>query len=196
MIYAYKKGRSKTAYTEGFALAQQRATAAEELYRGLDGGEIESYKLSIPQRYARLETDKRSSVEEVEDVPHYEIHIMDQVGNINSRDKTLAYFRLPHGGSMFSIILNRDGSVGFAKHEHKFILRVSDELDRRIVLGFCKMYSGNIASIAYGKNRYRKDKDAAWLRDEAASYNAGKQPKRIKSGCYGECGIFTNIQLI
>lgn len=204
MIYAYNKGRSNTAcINEGFAIAQQRAIAAEELYRKLDGGEIENHKLCIPKKYARLESSKRIKTSEVEEVPHYEIYLPSQVGEFNNRDKTLVYFRLPDMEQMFSVILHKDGTVGFAKHEHKFILRVSDELDRRIILGFCKLYNGNISSICYGSNRYYINRDVSWLQDEAANYNASKQPKRVKSGCYGasniaygECGIFTGVALI
>ena len=200
MIYAYNKSRSNTAcINEGFAVAQQRAIAADELYRKLDGGEIEAHKLVIPRNYARLETGKRSRLNEVEDLPHYEIYLPTQVGGFNNRKETLVYFRLPNVNNLFSVILHKDGSVRFAKHEHKFILRVSDELDRRIILGFCKMYGGNISSICYGNGGYYANRELNWLKDEAVSYNASKQPKRVKSGCYGaygECGIFTNISLI
>ena len=78
---------------------------------------------------------------------------------------------------MFKIILHTDGGASFEKSEHKYMLRVTDELDRRIILGYCMMYQVELRWLSYG------DKKPMW-RDysNALNYRADMMAKRLKHG--------------
>ena len=72
-----------------------------------------------------------------------------------------------------------DGGVGFDKMFHKDIIRETDALDRRIILGFCLKNYGLLLSASY-KNGHKGCKSG--LETQAKWYKADNMPKRFKTG--------------
>ena len=169
---------------------------------------LNEYALYIPRAYARGESNKLVSHDEVSKIPHSTLYIERQIGRSYTRKPTYVYWELPKTKRLVAIVLYPDGGVEFKKDEHKFIIRETDELDRRIILGFCKKYQSSL------KDECHRDADVEpnWhLWAKAELYNASKMPKRIKTGKgsgdltwfyknmlepYEECGIFSNLQFI
>lgn len=137
------------------------------------------YALYIPKQYARGEVKEYPSREELESgkMPRYELYVTDQVGSTYCRRNTYIYLKLP-SGKMVAIILYPDYGVGFEPRDRKYILREYDQLDRRIILGFCRYCQSQLREACHGE----ADRKEWWLKMEARCYNSKKQPKRIKQG--------------
>lgn len=144
---------------------------------------LNEYKLMIPKAYAREETSKRPS--DVEKVPHYELYIERQIGSVKNRRGAFVYWKLPKSGTMVAIKLYPDGGADFQKEYHKIILRETDELDRRIVLGFCILYHSALYDECFS------DKDPShWIKSYASLYTASKMPKRLRKGASKDMSEF------
>lgn len=170
----------------------------------MESSNLLEYKLCIPKAYAREESNK--APKNAEDVPHYELYIERQIGTSRNRRSTYVFWKLPKSGRLVAIEFFMDGGVDFKKDEHKYILRETDELDRRIVLGFCLKYEGTLLDECYSD-----DEPSTWLNYYARTYQASQMPKRLKHGNrgnnftwfykgslrpYEECGIFKNVLFI
>lgn len=144
-----------------------------------DTSDIENntYKIMIPRAHARMETNTKPNIDELESVEHYTIYIVKQIGSIQNRRDTILFCQFPSSDRLFKVILHTDGGASFEKSEHKYMLRVTDELDRRIILGYCMMYQVELRWLSYG------DKKPMW-RDysNALNYTANEMPKRLKHG--------------
>lgn len=137
---------------------------------------LDVFPIYIPRDYARGETDEKPDTNEVPNIPHYTLYIMNQP---SIKKDNIIIYELPSGLKV-SIILYRFGGVDFDKDSRKNVLRETDELDRRIILGFCKYYNSNIGFAADDINNnkiFRKS-----ITDYAASYRHTMMPKRIKRG--------------
>ena len=165
----------------GFGELQNRAIATKNLSTRLDDSDSYGWKICIPKKYARMESKKRVTPENVHTVDCYEIYITRQIGSSRNRRNTFIYIKFPNHDKLFTVILYADGGVGFAKHDHKYVLRVSDEIDRRIILGFCRMYQHNLTKYCY-EDTNEPDR---WILYNASSYTIDQMPKRIKSGSEG-----------
>lgn len=138
----------------------------------------EGFELRIPKARARGESKDMISKEKIQYVDHYTLYIRNQFGSPYVRKDTDVYFKLPSGFTC-RIIIHMDGGASFDSKFHKEILRETDELDRRILLGFCILYDVELKHASHRKLD-------TWLQnvlEEAAlNYTASKMPKRIKSG--------------
>lgn len=142
---------------------------------------INEYTLLIPRDWARGESKEYLGTQErVAEVPHYELHIERQVGSHRNRRDTYIYLRLPKSKMLVNIVLHMDGGVSFDKKFHKYVLREMDELDRRIILGFCDKYFHILVDACYSDEGLDP-----WLGQYAATYKASDYKKRIKSGSKG-----------
>ena len=168
---------------------------------------LKEFKISIPMAYARGESSKRVSLDEVEDIPHYEIYVERQVGTSRNRRDTYLYLKLPKSGMLVTIILYMDGGVGFDPKFHKYIIRELDALDRRVILGFCLYNEYSLLTACY------REEDHIWNKDlirKGLDYKVSMMPKRLKTGSrgndftraysnlepYEEFGIFSNVAII
>lgn len=170
---------------------------------------VEDFILRIPRDYARGNTTTRPTYKKICEVPHYELHITHQVGSSYTRKPTYVYWTLPKSKRLVAIVLHPDGGVEFKKDEHKFIIRETDELDRRIILGFCKKHQSSLTDACHD---FERGEDYYWdLVARASIYKASDMPKRIKTGKgssdltwfyknslepYEECGIFDEVHFI
>ena len=138
---------------------------------------LSEYAIRIPKAWARgEENDRPKSFEEVENIPHYELRIEKQIGSSRNRRDTYIYFKLPKSGKFIAIVLHMNGGVSFKPDEHKLLIRETDELDRRIILGFCKKYQYTLKDACYS------DYESYSAKSDALCYRASKMPKRIKQG--------------
>lgn len=141
---------------------------------------INEYTLLIPKEWARGESKHYlGTQEEVEKIPHYELHIEPQIGSWKNRRDAYIYLRLPKSKMLINIVLHMDGGVSFDKKFHKYVLREMDELDRRIILGFCDKYFDILVKACYSEDR------DPYLDSRASIYQASEYKKRIKSGSKG-----------
>lgn len=168
----------------------------------IEPSSLNEYKICIPKAYSREET--KNMPMDAEKVPHYELYIERQIGTVRNRRSTYIFWKLPKTGRMVAIELFMDGGVDFKPDERKYILRETDELDRRIVLGFCLGHQEALRYACYS------DKKDIWLAGDARHYKASDMPKRIKRGkwdCdftdfyidlepYEEMGIFSECKFI
>lgn len=173
---------------------------------------LNEYALRIPKAWAREETDNRpTNPEDVINIPHYELRIEKQIGSYRNRRDTYVYFKLPKSGTYISILIHPDRGVSFDKRFHTALIRETDELDRRIILGFCKMNDESLKRASY------EDYEDEHLKSRALCYKASDMPKRIKQGPYswtlfaeplkpyeefanydnsGELGMFSRVQFL
>lgn len=167
---------------------------------------LEGYSIHIPRAYAREETKEKP--DDPSEVENYELFIDKQMGSSATPRPTNIYWKLPKSGKYIVIELYRDGGLDYKPGpEHSFALRETDELDRRIVFGFCKKYRSTLISACH--SRYR-DNDLGII-NAARYYKASDMPKRIKIGKgkddlswfykysvqpYEEIGIFSECQFI
>lgn len=141
---------------------------------------LNEYALLIPRDQARGESDIYTGTqEEVSKIPHYELYIERQIGSWKNRRDAYVYLRLPKSKMMINIVLHMDGGVSFDKKFHRYALRELDELDRRIILGFCDKYHNLLVQACYS------DKPDDYLLHLAATYRASDYKKRIKLGSKG-----------
>lgn len=164
-----------------------------------------SYEIPIPRAHARMEDETRVLPDHALTIEHYSIYITKQIGSIHNRRDCYIYCKFPSNDRLFKIILHTDGGVSYEKSEHKYMIRITDELDRRIVLGFCKKYQGQLKMACYSDER----KANIFILKHAADYTYRMMPIRIRSGSVGnnfdysnlkpyeECyNIFTNVAFI
>ena len=141
------------------------------------------FSIIIPRAYAREESDKRIfDIEDAKKVDHFELFIRRQVGTYRSRRNAYVFFKLPESGRSVSVVIYPDSTgVEFEKSLRKYVLRELDELDRRIILGFCRKHAKNIFNACYTdiNKLYRYDE---WLQKDGLEYRASMQPKRIRAG--------------
>ena len=148
-----------------------------------------SYALRIPKAWARGEADSRpTNTDDVEQIPHYELRIVRQIGTFANRRGSYILFKLPKSGKYIHIIIHPDSGVSFDKSFHTLLIRETDELDRRIVLGFCKKYSNSIKHSSY------EDRENGYLQSCALCYRASDMPKRIKQGPYGWSTVLSPLK--
>ena len=142
---------------------------------------LNEYSLLIPKEWARGESDYYTGTQEkVAEVPHYELHIERQIGTYRNRRPAYVYLRLPKSKRVINIILHTDGGVSFDPKFHKYAIRELDELDRRIILGFCDKYHTNLVHACYS------DEPDTHLQHLAATYKASYYKKRIRQGSSGK----------
>ena len=138
---------------------------------------LNEYTLLIPKEWARGESDYYTGTQEkVAEVPHYELHIERQIGTYKNRRPAYVYIRLPKSKKLINIILHTDGGVSFDPKFHRYAIRELDELDRRIILGFCDKYHANLVHACYSDER------DSYIDHMAATYKATDYKKRIKQG--------------
>lgn len=188
----------------GASYQQQLNTNLIKLDRELDDTEYFNFKIMIPRDHARMESDKPVHPNDVENVEHYTIYITKQIGTSRNRRDCFLYCKFPGSDRLFKVILHMDGGVSYDKMEHKYMLRETDELDRRIIIGFCKLYQHMLKNYCYDYH----DKPDWWILSYAAEYTHKDMPKRIKTGSMGnnfpykdlkpyeECNIFAAVALI
>lgn len=141
---------------------------------------LNEYTLLIPKEWARGESDHYTGTQEkVAEVPHYELHIERQIGTWKNRRDAYVYLRLPKSKKIINIILHMDGGVSFDPKFHKYAIRELDELDRRIILGFCDKYHNLLVQACYSDER------DSYVDHLAATYKASEYKKRIKQGSKG-----------
>lgn len=144
--------------------------------------EFEGYPILIPRAYAREETSVRTrKPEEIEKIDHYTLYITKQIGSVQTRRDTFVYIKLPQSGNYIPIILHVDGGVSFQPITKRLALKEFDELDRRIILGYCRKFHSTLvweSHNGYGRHKF-------YLQQEAAYYKASHQPKRFKLGSEG-----------
>ena len=141
-----------------------------------EGGKY-SYAIHIPRAYARMETNVRPDFKDLENIPNYTLYITRQVGSILNMRDTNIYYRLP-SGRLVRILLHPRGGVSIDKLDHKYLIRETDELDRRIVLGFCLLNYTELKSECYDDKPFK----SLHLEDAAFNYRCSKMPKRLKLG--------------
>lgn len=176
-----------------------------KLNNNTEDSEYFCYEIPIPRAHARMEDTSRVLPNEVNALEHYSIYITKQIGSVRNRRDCFLYCKFPSDDRLFKIILHMDGGVSYEKLEHKYMLRVTDELDRRIVLGFCKKYQGLLKTYCYSDER----EPNMFILKYAADYTHKMMPVRIKSGSAGNnfhyphlepyeenCNIFANVVLI
>lgn len=143
---------------------------------------INGYSILIPRAYAREESDvKVRKVDEISKIDHYKIYISRQIGSIQTRKDTYVYVKLPESGNYIPIILHVDGGVSFHPVNRKYALREFDDLDRRIILGYCRKFHSTLTKECHDDSK----KSKFYLQTEASYYRASHQPKRFKLGSEG-----------
>lgn len=152
-----------------------------KLNNNTEDSEYFSYEIPIPIAHARMEDSSRVLPDQVNALEHYSIYITKQIGTIHNRRDCFLYCKFPSSDRLFKVILHMDGGVSYEKSEHKFMLRVTDELDRRIVLGFCKKYQGQLKMACYSDEQ----EPNIFLLKNAAEYTHKMMPVRVKSGSAG-----------
>lgn len=148
--------------------------------------DYDGFWLKIPRSHARMETEKVPfKLKDIENDPCYEFYLFRQLGTYCSRRDTIVLYKLP-SGRLISIILYRDGGVDWNKDERKYVLRETDELDRRIILGFCRKYQDTMFEITRKEiEEYKFCTSRFWLQEEALFYTYKMSPKRFKKGSLG-----------
>lgn len=114
-----------------------------------DDETTETALLRIPRQHARTNTPYEKGFEGLDDVECYRLHIFSQVGDpYNTRRDTYIILELP-SGLMVPIILYWNGGVDFDPAGRKYINREYDELDRRIIRGFCTRYKNSLKCMSH-----------------------------------------------
>lgn len=150
--------------------------AINKLNRDIEDSEYNVRELCIPRDHARMENNKSVPLEECKNVDHYSIYITEQVGTIRNRRDCLLLCKFPTSDRLFGVYIFMQGGVNYVKDEHKYMLRVTDELDRRIVLGFCLKYQDQLKRACYDHG----PREDHYLELAAADYTHKMMPLRIK----------------
>lgn len=154
------------------------------------------YEIRIPIAHSRGETDYLPSIndDEAKDLPCYQLYVTTQVGEYayNMPKDTFIYFRLPKSRKLVPILVHPSRGAQFMRDTRKYVLRETDELDRRIVLGFCDNYRSHLVSDAHN---YEVD-DSKWLKDQAWYYYYKRHAKRFKRKVSLEISIFSDVEFI
>lgn len=99
-----------------------------------------------------------------------------------SRRVANVFFKLPKSGRTVSVVIYPDGTgVEFERSLRRFVLRELDELDRRIILGFCRKWASNLHFACYHDD-YDSTRIKESLQQCGLEYKASMQPKRIRAG--------------
>lgn len=165
-------------YHRGPAYNQRLVSGLRRMNQDISDTDTFNWEIKIPRQYARMESDEKVKHTEVDGVDHYTIYITKQVGTPRNRRDCFLYAKFPNSNRLYKIILHMDGGVSYEKSEHRFMIRETDELDRRIVLGFCKIYQGNLVQYCYSDS----SEPDLWILRNAASYRSNHTAKRIKQG--------------
>lgn len=161
-----------------------------------DNENIKTRTIRIPREYARNNTPYPCTYETLEknNVECYELILFSQVGDpFITKKPTYILLKLPESEKNNSkkyakIIMNHDGRVEFEPSERRYVLRVYDELDRRIILGFCTKYRDDLEIISH--SNIDEDIELPTSIDiHAKYYTADKMPKRLKTNRMGNRDI-------
>lgn len=177
-------------YHRGPAYNQSVGAGIKRLNHSIDDSEYFNWAVRIPRDYARMESDEKVKTNEVELVDHYKIYITKQIGTPKNRRDCFLYCQFPNSARLYKVILHMDGGISYEKSEHRYMIRETDELDRRIVLGFCKLYQGNLLTLCYSDNP-NPDK---WMLNNGASYRCNMVAKRIKQGSENNNYPYKNLK--
>ena len=175
-----------------------------------DDEKTETALLRIPRQYARTNTPYEKGFEGLDDVECYRLHIFNQVGDpYNTRRDTYIILELP-SGLMVPIILYWNGGVDFDPEGRKYINREYDELDRRIIRGFCLKHQTSLKELSHSPIKSKIVDD--WVGSYALHCSENQFNKRLpKSGRtgvhmkylhpkqlkpYEESGIFNNVRFL
>lgn len=192
MIYSIKTPNIINEYYHNEIVYNNKKIDAELQARYVKDKDNSLYigSLYIPRAYAREET--KIAPKDASLVDHYEIALIRQT-NDSEKTSTYVFARLPKTGEFVAVELFKFGQgADFLKRDHAKILRGTyDELDRRIILGFC---IANAKSLILNSHIVEND-IVMWLRPEAKFYKASDQPKRLKKG-YRENGIFSDVEFL
>lgn len=150
--------------------------AIRDINCSIEDTDCNLYELCIPRDHARMESCKRVCIEDARCINHYSIYIAEQIGSVRNRRDCLLLCKFPTSDQLFGVYLFMEGGVNYVKYEHKYMLRVTDELDRRIILGFCLKYQDQLKRACYNHTR---DQDG-YLLLAAADYTYKMMPVRIK----------------
>lgn len=176
---------------------------------------LNEFEVRIPIESSRKGKGALSpSSDRINSVPCYQLYVEEQIGTSRNRRDTNIYFKLPKSGKLIRIILHMNQGVSFDPLYHKELLRETDELDRRIVRGFCLKYQSTLMDACYPPYNSRSDYQRE-LKLHGLHYRCTDMPKRLpRSGDQGidssrfwkdlkpyeesnvDCGIFSNIVFI
>lgn len=173
-----------------------------------DNEEINVALVKIPREYARENKHFNPYEIDIDTVECYELFLYHQVGEymITKKD-TYAFIKLP-SGKLVNIILYHDGGVEFDPAQRKYVLREYDELDRRIILGFCIKHQEAIKNTSHKLLDNEDSFGLEYLRHKAIGFNEKDLNKRLKTGRtgiyarrldarepkpYEEMGIFSEV---
>lgn len=161
-------------------------TALRNLDRDLADANPSIRVLRIPVANARLESSSEiTKLSDLDNLECYKLFLPEQIGVSSDTKHNLngnfIFFKFPKSDSLRTLLLYSDGGIDFVKYEHKFILRESDELDRRIIAGFCKLYNMQITEYCE-TGKVEQGIHGPYLEYEAMKYTSKMQPKRLKLG--------------
>lgn len=192
MIYSIKNPNIINEYYHNEIVYNNKKIDAELQARYVKDKDNPLYigSLYIPRAYAREET--KIAPKDASLVDHYEIALIRQT-NDSEKTSTYVFARLPKTGEFVAVEIFKFGQgADFLKRDHTKILRGTyDELDRRIIKGFCIK---NAKSLIFNSHTVENG-IVMWLKPEAKFYKASDQPKRLKS--YKEdYGIFSDVEFL
>ena len=155
--------------------------------------EFDGYSIYIPRAYARGESNEWiRRPEEIHNLDHYELRITRQIGSVQTRRDSFVYIKLPKSNTSAAITLHNDGGISFHPSTKRLVYREYDQLDRRIILGFCRKFQSILFSACHDESF----KNRNWLEYQASRYRATDQPKRFKLGSEGNdfSRFYKNLQ--
>lgn len=108
-----------------------------------------SITLRIPRECARNNIYCFDRIEDLSYIECYEIYIFNQVGDaLLTKKDTYLLLELP-SGRIVNILLYHDEGVDFDPAQRKYILKEYDDIDRRIILGFCIRYKNSLKCLSH-----------------------------------------------
>lgn len=132
---------------------------AQNIINETTESELTGYSILIPKAYAREENNDRiRNVDDIKKMDHYELVVTRQIGSVQVRRNTYIYLKL--SSRYVPIVLFMDGGVDFDKMHRKYVLREMDEIDRRVVLGFCRKFQSALFAACH---RDEEESDKYWL---------------------------------
>ena len=158
---------------------QKAIEGINRMERGLNNTDSHIHEILIPRDYARMEVDHRPSKDNLHSIPHYTIYIIRQLDN-RPRTDCMVLCKFPNSDKLFKISLLVHGGAQYDKTEHKYMIRETDELDRRIVLGFCILYQNALEQACYSDSN--DPKTYSYIDYYGYSYTAKMMSKRLKTG--------------
>lgn len=149
-----------------------------DFYEGIPG-----FWLYIPRAHARMETTVKPKIDHIPEDDRYEFYIFRQTGSRIARRDTYVLCKLPSGRKV-AIVLYMDGGADWVKNDRKFALRETDEIDRRIILGFCIKHQDTLLDLSHS-DFSKPSSSKRWLEYEALDFVYKMVPKRPKRGSSG-----------